>query len=134
MALIVYTTDEVMELGLEMTGKNKAWQRRNKRTTNLSDFKISFGVLPVVAAEIWVELQSTDLKDAQIDTTIRKRNCNLANFLWAFHFLMRYQVGGEMKKKMGFGSENTVAKWIWYFLRRIRALKTKKVSVIECAF
>lgn len=125
----VYTSDELLERGLLQTGMDLNWQKRQRRATNVEDFKAEFGTHPTVIAEIWVDLQTTTIDAARIDTTATK-NCNIENFLWAFYLLMRYPVEKQMKKKTKL-CENSTRKWIWYFVSRIQALKADKVKFPE---
>ena len=54
---IVYTTDEVMEIGLRLEGASIERQKKQQWTTLIDDFKGCYGVHPKVLAEIWVALQ-----------------------------------------------------------------------------
>jgi hypothetical protein len=123
--VIVYTVDELMEIGLLLEGESIARQNRQKRETRIEDFKACYGVHPKVLAEIWVALQINPTAANRIQT--RKNSANIIKFLKTYKFLHQYPT--ELQHKVNTGrSRKTNRKWTWYFIERIKALKEHKVS------
>jgi hypothetical protein len=122
---IIYTPDDLLSIGLSMVGIDVARQERQKRETNVDDYTANFGVVPLVHAQIWEDLQPREINNALIETTIP--NCiRIELFLLAFYFLKSYSTEKQLKgltKK----TEKTGSKWLWFILGRIQALKDTKV-------
>lgn len=67
MALLrIYTSDQVLSLGLQLVGFDEARQGRSKKETNIEDFKAHYGVHPFIIASVWEELQTTTVSGARI--------------------------------------------------------------------
>lgn len=123
-----------MSIGLGLMGFPPERQQRVKRSTNLADFQAFFGVHPLVVAKIWEDLQSTTVAltptaPAQIQASppwLKNGMVTIHNFLHAFHFLKRYPTETERKGTTGY-CKVTLRLWCWYFVERIRALKTVKI-------
>ena len=119
----VYTPDEVLFKGLIFVQKIEARQRKVKRQTNVKRFRSCYGADPAVYAQLWCDLQTTDIAEARIDTKV----CTFEGFLLALNFLKRYPT--ETAQSNVFGpSENTIRKWRWYFVDRISALVATKIQ------
>ena len=123
MKILVYSTDQVLWRGLELAGMERRKFERQKRQTNLEDFRGIYGTHPMVLAVLWEKLQTTKTPSARIDTT-KKRSVHLKNFLRAIYFLFRYPTEVERKVKFG-NTKKTIRKWCWYFVDRIEALKAE---------
>ena len=134
MVVYIYTAKQVQRIGLKILGVNRHRQQRQSNKSNLADFKAHYCVDPVVCAQMWEDLQTTTLPDAQINATApdnRNSGANLKNFLRAFHFLMRY--GTELERKVSSGNtRSTVRKWTWFFVEKIYALRGLKVRFCRC--
>ena len=115
-----------MAEGLKMAGYSTARQQNVQRKTNVERFKSAFGVPPVVYAEIWDELQTSNSAEVRVDTT--KAAVNLFNFLHAIHFIKEYPTEDNRAGKAG-RCNTYVRDWGWYFLERVAALRAKKVCV-----
>lgn len=129
MPIYIYTPDQVLRIGLKMVGVDCHRQKKQKNSTNLEDFRAHYCVDPIVCAQMWEDLQTTNIQEAHVDAkSVDNLNsgCNLKNFLRAFHFLMRYQTDREKKCSSGHASE-TIRKWIWYFVVKIGALRGMKI-------
>ena len=124
--LLIYTADEVLSFGLTLVGFDEHRQRRQQRKSNVEDFKGHFGTQPVVVAQIWEDLQTTEIAAARINTAAPKEMVSLKTFLRSMHFLKRYPAETERKGSSG-RRKKTVRKWCWYFLERVQALKKQKV-------
>ena len=51
--VLINTADEALMCGLSLVGIGEYRQKRQRRTTNISDIKANFGVAPIVRAQIW---------------------------------------------------------------------------------
>jgi hypothetical protein len=83
--MLVVTPDELFRQGLLLVGFNGARIENVKRATNLGRFCSHYGSNPIVYAEIWQDLQTTDVPDARITTD--EKFVSLDSFLLAIHFL-----------------------------------------------
>jgi hypothetical protein len=73
--------------------------------------------LPHVLARLWEELQITPLDNARIDA----RTDPLDLFLLSMHFLYQYPTEIE-QTNLWKKCRNTVRKWSWYYVEKVRAL------------
>lgn len=127
--LLIYTSDQVLSYGLSLVGFDSIRQSRQKKATNIEDFKAHYGVHPFVIASIWEQLQKTPVANARIYPTPRwvtNGMVTLKNFLHTFHFLKRYQTESERKGVTGH-CKTTLRVWCWFFVEKIRALEVIKV-------
>jgi hypothetical protein len=122
-ALLIIAPDDLMSIGLELVGFNAYRQRNVKRLTNLKRFKSFYGSAPIVYANIWADLLTSDIEEARLS---RSDAC-IENFLLAVHFLKVYptddRLAGQFKMCI-----KTARKWAWFYLRKVQMLKVKKVS------
>jgi len=129
MPVFVYSPDQVLVLGLKIAGYKPRQINRVQRKTNIERFKDSFGVAPIVYAQIWQDLQTTNIAEARIDTT--KPSCTIITFLQAIRFLKKYDTekdrGGQTGK-----CDKFCRYWGWYFLDRVAALRGAKVLSTAC--
>ena len=65
-ALLIIAPDDLMFIGLELVGFNAYRQRNVKRATNLKRFKSFYGSAPIVYANIWADLLTTDIEEARL--------------------------------------------------------------------
>jgi hypothetical protein len=118
------TEDQILVQGL------KLFNFEEYRTENVNDrqnnerFKAHFGSLPIVYARIWTALQEIDDPQASI---LYERGVTIRKFLMAIHFLKCYPTESQLAGVFRM-SERTARTWVWYFLKKIQALKQHKVS------
>ena len=123
--LDIKTPDELLEIGLELLGFsekqiNRKSKHRKHKLKNL--FSGNFGALPHVVAQIWEDLQRTQIPAAWLKPEER----NLPHFLYTFHFMKAYPTETQR-----------VGKWhecdriqrdvCWSLLLKIQALKAEKI-------
>jgi hypothetical protein len=116
------TVDGMLRLGLDLAGFHVSRQQL-ARATNIRRFQANYGCSPVVCVAIWEELTTTDIPEARIHPP---KSGTLDKFLMTLYFLKVY----ALEEKLAGVSklcEKTVRHWIWFFTRKIQALKTKKV-------
>ena len=127
--MAILTAIEFLQKGLELAGFSRRRQQRVCRATNLRRFKDHFGSLPVVYAQIWEDLQTTDIPEARIDA---RKDC-VDSFLMAIHFLKCYPKEGERAAIFKI-CKKTARKWGWYFAEKVQALKVEKVRSLTAAY
>jgi hypothetical protein len=84
--VIALTPDEILKHGLLLVGYTRKRIKRAKRKVNLGCFKGHFGSSPRVIAQIWEDLQRTDIQKSFVPVEMR----NFDHFLMAMHHLKRY--------------------------------------------
>ena len=67
-------------------------------------------------------MQETALVDAKVDA----KDLDLDNLLMSIYFLRNYRTYEDMERAFG-PCPNTIRKWVWFFLRKIAALKAEKI-------
>jgi hypothetical protein len=125
--VITYTPSKILERGLVLRHVSVETQQRRHYKTNKQRFKSEFGAAPAACAKIWEDLQTTTVPEAKIDT----KKCKLDHFLLAMNFIKMYPTEKQQANafdKHGISSENTVRKWRWYFVERIKALAASKIK------
>jgi hypothetical protein len=127
--LVIYTADEILSIGLTLMGFPHERQESVSRDKNLDRFRSHYGSNPVVYAQIWEDLQLTDIEDARIDAPTAK---SLKYFLMSINFLKCYPVRNVQEGDFGI-SDRTAREKSWLFLKKIQALKAEKVSLHYCA-
>jgi hypothetical protein len=121
LAMIV-TPDEMMHKGLKLGGFNERQIKNAGLALKYTRFKSWFGSHPVVYAQIWEDLLTTEIVEARI---LPKHDVDY--FLMALYFLKTYP-NEELRSGMLKLGEKTVRKWTWYFVEKMSALKALKVS------
>jgi hypothetical protein len=121
--VIALTPDEILKRGLLLVGYTRKRIKRAKRKVNLSRFKGHFGSSPRVIAQIWEDLQRTDIQKSFVPVEMQ----NFDHFLMAMHHLKRYPT--ELEREAIFD----ISYWqghdaVWYFVEKIQALKVVKIT------
>jgi len=117
------THDQILRRGLDIAGFDYARQNNVMMATNLEHFHQHYGVTASVLAQLWTDLQTTDIEDAKIPAKYMK----LDYFLMTLHFLKRYKIDGELAGMFKV-HEETVRDWIWYFQGKIANLAKATVK------
>jgi hypothetical protein len=119
----ILTPKETMKMGLKLVGfKKRRILRVLSRKTNIDRFKGFFGASPAVYAEIWEDLQKTDVVEARVPVQDRNPKC----FLMAMHHLKRYPT--ELEREAMFDISRMWGRdWCWYFIEKVQALKAQKI-------
>ena len=123
--LVILTAEEILRLGLRLLRyTNKQIDRYKKESAN-DKFRNHFGGNPHVIAQIWEDLQTTDIEEARLDIDPKYRSCN--NFLMALHFLKRYDTEPERESRWQ-TSDRYLRDTGWYFVKKVQALKANKIE------
>ena len=80
--VVILTADEILQKGLLLVGFSIRRQQNVQRKTNIARFKAHFGSDPVVYAQIWEDLHSSENEDLLVS---EKAGADL--FLQGLHFL-----------------------------------------------
>ena len=120
MVPISISENECIELGLDAIGFDG--RRQRNATTNNTRFRASYGAGPKSCVEILNDLQTTGHVEARINEP------NLIDFLMAMNWLKTYKTESELAGLFKV-DEKTSRKWVWKYVKAIRALKHQKVSV-----
>jgi hypothetical protein len=122
----IFTEDEVLRIGLLYAGFNAHRQHRVERATCERRFKSQYSSSPLVCAKIWEDLiTSPDIWENQT----HPKAASFEKFLMALNFLKTYQTEEKMAG-MWKTCETSARNWAWYFVKKIQALKSKKVSFL----
>jgi hypothetical protein len=122
-SVIILTADEILKHGLHFIGYTSKRIKKAKRRTNLGRFKGHFGSSPRVIAQIWEDLQRTNIPEAFVP--VEKQNFN--HFLMSMHHLKRYPT--ELEREAIFDISLSQGRdAVWYFVEKIQALKAVKIS------
>jgi hypothetical protein len=124
--LVVYSCDEILEQGLLAVGIVDP--STICRESNLESFRSHYGSNPIVYAQIWEDLQTTEIEEAKISGAVA--NTGLDYFLMAIHFLKCYPTEQQQVSRFRV-SDRTAREWTWFFLKKVQvqALKAEKVSM-----
>ena len=120
----IFTEDEVLRIGLLYAGFNEHRQQRVERATCVGRFKSQYGSSPLVCAKIWEDLvTSPDIWENRT----HPKAASFEKYLMALYFLKAYQTE-ERLAAMWKTCEKSARTWVWFFVKKIQALKEKKVS------
>jgi DDE superfamily endonuclease len=126
MAMLILTDDEVLTRGLHLVGFGDRQARANKET-NLERFTAHFGSKPQVCAQIWEDLQTTNIEAARVSGNAKALDKAFDYFMAALHFLTTYptekQRSGIFKR-----CERTSRDWGWTSIQKLSALKEAKIG------
>jgi hypothetical protein len=100
---------------LECKAFNHRRQQRVGRATNFRRFVSHIGAKPDVYARLFVDLQTTNELDAQIDAS----EVNVVYFLLTINFLMRYAVESDLAGDISMNRQ--FQKWVWFLARVARS-------------
>jgi hypothetical protein len=125
--LQIFTPDEMMVKGLLLLGWTEHQIGRVQDVTNLERFRSHFGADPDVLAQIWEDLQTTEIAAANINRHFTDRmKKDVKDFFATMHFLKRYETENERERTWR-SSKNTIRRNGWFYVDHIRALKADKI-------
>jgi hypothetical protein len=122
LVVLEYSTNEVLSEGMDLI--NLSERRKNHWSTKslIQQFKVHFGSHPRVYKYIFIDLQRSTNPDARIEPGRVK----IKYFLMALYFLRLYPTQLEMVVTFDRCRE-TIDDWLWYYLRRLQALKDEVI-------
>lgn len=119
----ILTEDEMLTEGLNALGWDEEKLKRNQTKTLNEKFRAHFGANPHVVAQLWEDLITTDNAKARVDPVKNP----IKQFFVALHFLKRYQTEIERNTTWKM-SQNTLRAWTWFYVDKIGALLSTKIS------
>jgi DDE superfamily endonuclease len=122
--MLILTDDEVLAKGLLLVGFCAVRQARVDEETNEARFTDHFGSTPQVYAQLWEDLQTTDVDEARIDAP---NEADFNYFMSAIHFLTKYPSESERAGIFG-RCERSCREWGWFYIRKISLLQEKKIG------
>jgi hypothetical protein len=125
MVLWIVTSDHIFKHGLALVGFSATRFEKVSRAANLARFRAHYGSNPIVYAQIWEDLQTTEIPEARIDNVTA---LDLVFFLMTINFLKCYTTEAQLAATFQV-CERTARKWCWTYARKIQALKHQKVSL-----
>jgi DDE superfamily endonuclease len=124
--ILVLTGEEILKHGLLLLGWTE--KQLNRKGDHLEKhtawFQCDFGASHHVVAQIFSDLQTTDIAAAQIHSATTN---DLDHLLFAFHFLKVYPTEGQRQNKWH-QCDKTLRENGWDMLLRIQALKATKIK------
>lgn len=120
---ILLTADDFLRIGLDWAGFNAFRQENVNEATNIQRFKSHFGSSPIVYANVWEDLLTTEVDEARINPRSK-----VENFFLSLYFLNVYPTE-EKLAGLSKTCETSARKWAWFFARKVQALKVKKVRL-----
>lgn len=121
-ARVVYTSGQICQRGLELVGISEQRIANWKLESLVDSFVTHFGSHPRVYRKIWLALQDTHNNEARVGPD----HLNLDYFLISLYFLKLYPTQSQMVAKFDV-CRMTLDNWIWYYLKKIQALKEEKI-------
>ena len=125
----ILTPEEMLLKGLKFAGFSNQQIRNGNARSNRERFIGQYGANPIVSAHIWEDLQTVDVYDDDEKENILPIPFDKLNpeyFLMALNFLKKYPTERDRECKFNV-SHATAAKWTWYYLEKIQALKFYKI-------
>jgi len=121
---VVLTALEILHIGLRLV--NFTCERINRiaedSTTNADRFRKHCGVDHFVAAQMFEDLQITEIEEARLDENKISIKC----YLIAMHFVKVYDVEGRREPIFDL-SPKTMREWVWHCVEKIQNLKHEKI-------
>jgi DDE superfamily endonuclease len=121
--MLILTDDEVLAKGLELVGFDDERQAKSGQEANIELFKEHYGSMPFVCAQLWEDLQVTNIIDARVSNARQK---HFDYFMAALHFLKAYPTEGRLAGIFKRCKRNC-RDWSWRYVKKISLLKTEKI-------
>jgi hypothetical protein len=123
---VAVTEYKFLQYGLELIGYDDQQLRRMSEHVKLDNFRLHIGSLPYVIEKIWSDLLNTSNPAAQLD----EESKDPVKFLMAHYFLKVYPRERAMPPLFHL-CRNTIRTWVWYYVRKMQALKDAKIQIPE---
>ena len=116
------TPERLQYIALRLAGYKKRKLKRSSEKLNFQRFIAFYGLSPLVVAEVYHDLQTTEIEEARV----LGGRLDLRNLLIAIHYLWDYPTESSMEARFGF-SKYWSRVTAWGMIRKIRALKHAKI-------
>ena len=120
--LVIFTPDEMLYKGLTFIGWEEKRLQRRSSETNLDQYGGMYGVSPDVSAQLFEDLQTTNIEKARIEPS----KIDAAKLHWSLHFLYRYPTETEWESQWK-KCANTIRDACWLYIFKIKSLKVDKI-------
>ena len=120
--LIVYTSNEVLKIGLRLVNFTSKRIRNAKKATNDHRFGQQFGVTAEIAVRVFHDLQTTIFEEALVEAS----DADIRYFLLALYFLKNYPKEYETEAVFDWSPKWARDKY-WFWCMKIQGLKLEKV-------
>ena len=120
--LSIKTPREILEQGLKLVHYSESRIDRAGVQSNTTRFKKHHGCNPSVAARTFEDLQVIDHAEARLG----RNKISSFYFLQSLNFLYVYEIE-ERREPIFDRSPKTLRKWLWYYVKKIAALKHLKI-------
>jgi hypothetical protein len=121
--VVILTEDEMLLAGLKVWHYTEDMLKKGGKKLNNTRFRTEYGADPHVIAQIWEDLQTTNIVEAKLPPNRR----NLQHFLMAVHFLKRYPTQYQLGNLFHV-SRDTIHNHYFYYVGLIQGLKKKKIG------
>lgn len=123
---LILTATEILQHGLDLLGWTDGQldrESKNRLEKHAAWFTSDFGASHHVVAQIFYDLQTTDIQAARIHSATME---DLDHLLFALHFLKVYPTEGQRQNKWH-KCDKTLRENGWDLLLRLQALKATKI-------
>jgi hypothetical protein len=126
--MLILTDNEILAKGLEFVGFGVERQGRVKKEASIERFKSHYGSKPIVYAQLWEDLQTTNVAAARVPPgTIKALLKEFKYFMSALYFLTVYTTEHQRSGNFDF-CEKTCLEKGWNYVQKISALKAEKIG------
>jgi hypothetical protein len=124
----ILTPTDVMYRGLQYCGLEYGQQKAVTLRRKVEQFKAHYGSSPLVVANIWSDLCSTDIEEARFNE-VDKRVKGFKKFMMGMFFLWTYPKNMVlMTSRFKVALRSLQGAELWYWLKKIQALKGLKIG------
>ena len=113
-------------MGCACFTRKKRIERVKNQSTNVTRFRIQFGVAPHTACRVYEDLQTTSVDLG--DLAFEAGPTGLRFFLMSLYFLRKYPTYDDIEQTFDY-SPGYAAKRVWDWIARLRLLKHDKIRL-----
>ena len=123
----ILSPSDVMQKGLGYIGIGREQQAKMSLKVKVEDFKAHYGSSPLVIANIWYDLCHTSIEEAHLDEKETYEKGFKQYMLAHFHLWSYPKNVNLMKTRFNICMRYLEGKELWYWPKKIGALKNKKI-------
>jgi hypothetical protein len=125
--MLILTDDEVLCKGLDFVGFGAERRARVKKETSIDRFKSLYGSKPLVYAQLWEDLQTTNIAAARVTGSPTFLKNAFKHFMSALYFLTVYVTESDRAGRFDI-CEKTCREKAWLYVHKISELKSVKIG------
>jgi DDE superfamily endonuclease len=127
MLLVLLSPTDVRNKGLKCLNSSSAAARQTTSAAANTEFHKHFGSSPLDLADMWYDLNTTDIPGAQLEEKDKSEN-GFKMFMAAHHFLWTYPKNAELlASRFGICERYSRGDPLWMWIKKIAALQAKKI-------